>query len=322
MSPEVNNTEIVFGPVPSRRLGRSMGINNIPLKTCSYSCIYCQIGNTNILSTKRKEIFKPERIYHEVSEKVIFLKSLNEKIDYLTFVADGEPTLDFSIGKSIEMLKPLGINIAVITNSSLIWDKDVRNDLMKADLVSVKIDTVIPAIWHKINRPHGSLELDKIINGIREFAAEYSGKLVTETMLIKDVNDDNKSLQETAVIINSLSPAKSFILIPTRPTAVKSALAPDEEIINIAFQIFSDIIKNVELAISYEGTNFSFLLNSEKELLSILAVHPMRYDAVEEFLKKSNMGWNTINQLVNQRILKKVKYQGNYFIMKSNLNIL
>ncbi|MFA7359755.1 MAG: radical SAM protein [Candidatus Kapaibacterium sp.] len=322
MSPEVNNTEIVFGPVPSRRLGRSMGINNIPLKTCSYSCIYCQIGNTNILSTKRKEIFKPKRIYHEVSEKVIFLKSLNEQIDYLTFVADGEPTLDFSICKSIEILKPLGINIAVITNSSLLWDKDVRNDLMKADLVSVKIDTVIPAIWHKINRPHGSLELDKIINGIREFAAEYSGKLVTETMLIKDVNDDNKSLQETAVIINSLSPAKSFILIPTRPTAVKSAIAPDEEIINIAFQIFNDIIKNVELAISYEGTNFSFLLNSEKELLSILAVHPMRYDDVEEFLKKSNMGWNTFNQLVNQRILKKVKYQGNYFIMKSNLNIL
>ncbi len=322
MDCEVNNTEIVFGPVPSRRLGRSMGINNIPPKNCSYSCVYCQIGKTNTLSTKRKEIFKPEKIYNAVYEKVNYLRKNNEQLDYLTFIADGEPTLDLNIGKCIEILKPLGINIAVITNSSLLWDKNVREDLMKADLVSVKIDTVIPAIWHKINRPHGSLKLEKIVNGIREFVAEYSGKLITETMLIKDINVDIKSLQETVALIDCLKPAKSFILIPTRPTPEIYAIAPDENIINLAYQIFNNNIENVELAISYEGTNFSYQLNSEKELLSILSVHPMRYDAVEEFLKKSNMGWDIIYQLVNKRILKKVYYQGNYFLMKSNLNIM
>jgi wyosine [tRNA(Phe)-imidazoG37] synthetase (radical SAM superfamily) len=319
---ENTNPEIIFGPVPSRRLGRSMGINNIPLKTCSYSCIYCQIGNTNILSTKRKEFYEPERIYNEVSEKVICLRNINEKIDYITFVADGEPTLDINIGKSIEILKPIGVNIAVITNSSLLWDKDVRNDLMKADLVSVKIDTGIPEIWHKLNRPHGYLKLETIIDGIKEFADVFKGKLITETMLVKDINDSVVELTQTAKIIKRINPEISYILVPTRPPAESFAGVPEEGDINVAFQIFNEELGKVELAISNEGTDFSFLLNSEKELLGILAVHPMRYDAVEEFLKKSNMGWNVINKLVNQGILTKIKYKNNYFVMKRTKNLL
>ncbi|MFA5010778.1 MAG: radical SAM protein [Ignavibacteria bacterium] len=319
---EINKVEIVFGPVPSRRLGRSIGINNIPSKTCSYSCIYCQIGNTNNLTTKRKEIFQPQRIFDEAAKKVKSLKIIKEHIDYLTFVSDGEPTLDINIGKSIEILKPLGINIAVITNSSLLWDKDVRRDLMKADLVSVKIDTVIPDLWHKINRPHGSLELEKLLNGVKEFAITYPGKLVTETMLLKDINDDAISLKETAKFISSINPAIPYILIPTRPPAETFVKTPDEKIINYAFQIFKDNIENVKLAISNEGTNFSFLLESEKELLSILAVHPMRYDAVDEFLKKSNMESCAINKLINKGILKKIKYQNNYFIINKNHGLL
>jgi wyosine [tRNA(Phe)-imidazoG37] synthetase (radical SAM superfamily) len=318
MTEEVNNTKIVFGPVPSRRLGRSIGINNIHPKFCSYSCIYCQIGKTNFMSTKRKEFFSPNKIYNEVCRKVNQLQKTGEQIDYLTFVADGEPTLDINLWKSIELIKPLGIKIAVITNSSLLWDKEVRNDLMKADWVSVKIDSVIFDTWHKINRPCGHLELDAIINGIEEFALAFTGELVTETMLVKDINDDIESLLETAKAIKKINPAKSYILAPTRPPAEYFVKPPDEEEINIAFQIFNKILKNVELAIFYEGTNFSYSLDAEKELLSILAVHPMRYDAVDEFLKKSNLGWNIINQLVNQGIFKKVKFQNNDFIIKSN----
>ena len=145
---------IVFGPIPSRRLGRSLGINNIPPKVCSYSCIYCQIGATDSMSIKRNEYFSPKDILIEVSEKVKQLQSTGERIDYLTFVPDGEPTLDINLGKTIDLLKPLGIKIAVITNSSLLWDEEVQKDLFKADWVSVKIDTVDEKIWHKIDRPN------------------------------------------------------------------------------------------------------------------------------------------------------------------------
>ena len=133
---------VVFGPIPSRRLGRSLGVNNIPPKICSYSCVYCQVGLTDSMSIQRKEFYPPTEIVNEILEKVEQLKKSDETIDYISFVPDGEPTLDVNLGKEIQLIKPLGINVAVITNSSLLWDKDVRDDLILADWVSVKIDTV------------------------------------------------------------------------------------------------------------------------------------------------------------------------------------
>ena len=191
---------IIFGPVPSRRLGRSLGVNNIPPKVCSYSCIYCQVGATDSMSIKRKEFYSSDQIYYEVAEKVRQLNKVGEKIDNITFVPDGEPTLDINIGNTIEKLKSFGIKIAVITNASLIWDIQVQKDLMKADWVSLKIDSVIENIWRKINRPHGLLDLQKILHGIEEFAASFRGILVTETMLVKGVNDNRESLSKTAQI--------------------------------------------------------------------------------------------------------------------------
>jgi wyosine [tRNA(Phe)-imidazoG37] synthetase (radical SAM superfamily) len=184
---------IIFGPIPSRRLGRSLGVNNIPPKVCSYSCVYCQVGATDSMTIKRKVFFSPDEIYNEVSEKIRQIEKAGEKIDYITFVPDGEPTLDINLGNIIERLKSFGIRIAVITNSSLIWEKEVRNDLMKADWVSVKIDSVYDNIWRKINKPHGLLELQKIISGIKEFAFSFKGLLVTETMLVKGINDNKES---------------------------------------------------------------------------------------------------------------------------------
>ena len=133
---------IAFGPVPSRRLGRSLGINNIPPKVCSYSCAYCQVGKTIQMEAQRRPYYSPQEIYEEVKEKVESSRSQGLAIDYLTFVPDGEPTLDANLGKEIDMLKPLGIKMAVISNASLIWDESVREDLKKADWVSVKVDAL------------------------------------------------------------------------------------------------------------------------------------------------------------------------------------
>ena len=308
---------IIFGPIPSRRLGRSLGINNIPPKICSYSCVYCQIGVTDSMSIKRKNYYLLDEVFKEVSEKVKQLQSAGEKIDYLTFVPDGEPTLDINLGKEIDLLKPLGVKIAVITNSSLLWDENVRNDLMNADWVSVKIDTVDEKLWHKIDRPNGKLDLQKIITGIKTFASAFKGTLVTETMLVKGINDDTESIQKTAEIISQIKPEKSFILVPIRPPAEKFVEPPSEENLNIAYQIFCTLLSDVELLISNEGTNFSYSSNAEKELLSILAVHPMRKDAIETFINKANSKWDLLEKLINKSVLKEVKYSGSTFFVKN-----
>ncbi|HOI28764.1 MAG TPA: radical SAM protein [Melioribacteraceae bacterium] len=308
---------IVFGPIPSRRLGRSLGINNIPPKVCSYSCIYCQVGKTDSMSVRRDKFFTTEEIYDQVAEKLSHLKKTGEKVDYLTFVPDGEPTLDINLGNTIERLKKFGLKIAVITNSSLLCEGDVRNDLLGADWVSVKIDSVYEDIWKKINRPHGTLILKNILEGIREFANVFKNELVTETMLVKGVNDFVESLYKTAQLISGIKPAKAFILTPTRPPAEKNVNPTSEEKLNDAFQIYSSMIPNVELITYYEGINFSYASNLSGELLSILSVHPMRKDAVEEFLFKAKSDWELIDDLVEKRLLVEVKYSNSIYYLRN-----
>jgi wyosine [tRNA(Phe)-imidazoG37] synthetase (radical SAM superfamily) len=308
---------IAFGPIPSRRLGRSLGVNNIPPKICSYSCVYCQVGLTDSMSIERKEFYPLEEIVTEVSERVEQLIKSDEKIDYITFVPDGEPTLDMNLGKEIQLLKPLGINIAVITNSSLLWDKEVREDLLLADWISVKIDTADEKVWHKINRPYGKLDLQKVLNGVRTFRNSYKGTLVTETMLVKGLNDSKESLTNTAEFIGKINPGKAYILVPTRPPAEKFVEPPPEENINMAYQIFNTQIKSVELLTGGEGSDFTYSSDVEKELLGILAVHPMKKEAVEIFLNKAETDWKLIKELINKNILREVQYSATAFIIKN-----
>ena len=307
---------IAFGPVPSRRLGHSLGINNIPPKICTYSCIYCQLGRTLNMQLERSLFYKPEEIQAEVKSKVKNANERVEPIDYLTFVPDGEPTLDINLGKEIELLRQLDIKIAVITNASLIHQEEVRNDLNKADLVSLKIDTVSDDIWHRINKPHRSLKLNKILDGLMEFLNTFEGVLTTETMLIRDINDATGEINKIANFIRELNPKKSYISVPTRPPAEKWVKAATEERINMAYQIFNEKSIDVEYLIGYEGNDFAFSGDVEEDLLSITSVHPMREDAVNEFLEKAKLGWNVIEKLINEDKLIDVKYNDKVFYMR------
>ncbi len=305
----------VFGPIPSRRLGRSLGINNIPEKICSYSCVYCQIGATDSMSITRKEFYPPSDIGADVVSTVHSLRKAGEKIDYLTFVPDGEPTLDINLGKEIDLLKHLDIPVAVITNSSLLWDADVRSDLMKADWVSVKIDTVDESLWHRIDRPNGKLRLSTILDGIQKFASEYRGTLVTETMMVRAINDSVDSIAMTAEFVKSIRPSMAYILVPTRPPAEHAVEPPTEESLTTAYHRFSAAVGTVELLVYNEGNAFTFSSDAERELLNIIAVHPMRMEAVRLFLLKANAGWNIIDRLLADQVLKEIHYGGySYFV--------
>jgi len=307
---------VVYGPVPSRRLGHSLGINNIPPKICSYSCVYCQLGNTPNKQVERKTFYDPEEIAQSVEQKVKQLREKGEPIDYLTFVPDGEPTLDSNLGKEIELLKPLNIKIAVITNASLIWRQDIRQDLQKADWVSLKADSVSKETWRRINRPQKSLQLEGILDGMTKFANVFKGELATESMLIKGINDDIREIETIADFLAQLKPNKAYLAIPTRPPAVTTVTAASEQTINTAYQIFGNKLSNIEYLIGYEGNAFAFTGNAENDLLSITSVHPMREEAVIQLLRKADVGWGVVEKLIEDDRLMKLEYQGQRFYMR------
>jgi len=306
---------LVFGSVPSRRLGQSLGINNIPPKTCSYSCVYCQIGRTNHMKVKRSAFYKPEEIYSQTKQKLSDIGG--ERVDYLSFVPDGEPTLDVNLGRHINLLRPLGIKIAVITNASLLWMEEVKNDLLKADWVSVKIDTVNHNVWKKIDRPHGSLELNKILQGVSDFAERFKGKLVTETMLIHEFNDDKSHLKEAADCIKCINPDKAYILVPTRPPAETDVVKPTAETLRNAYDIFRQRDIPTECIAGDEGDSFYFTDNFVNDLLSILAVHPVRENAILNLLKKRGMDESVVNQLIDRQMISSYEYEGKRFYKRN-----
>jgi len=308
---------IAFGPVPSRRLGRSLGINNIPPKICTYSCVYCQVGKTRRMQVERGPFYEPEEIFKSVENKVESARKKGESIDYLTFVSDGEPTLDLNLGHEIDQLKTLGIRIAVITNSSLIYRDDVRADLLKADWVSLKFDSIRKTDWRKINRPHPELELELILEGMLDFSKIFSGELVTETMLIHGHSYDIDIRTEMADFLSRLNPAKVYLAIPTRPPAEAWVRPPLPEDINHAFQIFRRKLDQVEYLIGYEGNAFAFTGRVEEDLLSITAVHPMRRTAVSDFLTKAAADWSVVDRLIAQSKLIETEFEGQKFYLRN-----
>jgi len=314
--------KLAFGPVPSRRLGRSLGINNIPAKICSYSCVYCQLGKNTNMTMKRQVFYKPEDISEEVKKKVNGAFLRNETIDYLTFVPDGEPTLDLDLGKTIALLKETKIPIAVLTNASLIWQNDVREDLLEANMVSLKVDAISEDLWKKVNRPTRSLKLDKVLEGITEFTEEFKGKVISETMLLDGVDYETESEKIATFLKNLKSLSKAYISVPTRPPTERWVKPAKEETLNAAFQVFSEKLNadRAEYLIGYEGNAFAFTGKMEEDLLSITAVHPMRKEAVEKFLKKANADWQIIHKLLQEGKLREVEYEGNTYYMRKLLS--
>jgi len=307
---------ITFGPIPSRRLGRSLGINNIPPKACTYSCVYCQIGKTSNMKIQPQVFYSPSQIFNEVQEKVEKSKEKGEPIDYLTFVPDGEPTLDINLGQEIKLIKSLGIKIAVITNASLMEQKQVRENLKEADLVSLKVDSVREEVWRRVNHPHRSLCLKSILGGILEFSRIFKGKIITETMLIKNINDGSQYIKKVANFLGELKPSKSYLSLPIRPPADSRVQSPSEEVVNQNYNLFKEKIKQVECLIGYEGNTFAFTGEVEEDILSITSVHPMREEALKDFLERAKSDWSIVEGLIKQGKLVESEYEGHKFYIR------
>jgi wyosine [tRNA(Phe)-imidazoG37] synthetase (radical SAM superfamily) len=265
----------------------------------------------------RESFYDPDIIFQQVNEKIQQLTDNDEHIDYITIVSDGEPTLDKELAMLITKLKRLSYPVAVITNSSLIDQKDVQDALATADLVSLKIDAVSDSIWKQIDRPQGSLNLDDILRGIIDFSTQYDNTLYTEIMVVHQINDSLDELKKIAEFIAQINPVKSFLSIPTRPPSESWVKPASEETLAQAYQLFTDLNIPTEYLMGYEGDDFTYSGNAEQELLSILSVHPMRKEAVEQFLKKANESWILIERLIkNQQIVKHRLNNHTYFSKK------
>jgi wyosine [tRNA(Phe)-imidazoG37] synthetase (radical SAM superfamily) len=274
------------------------------------------LGRTLGKKIERTSFYQPQEISDKAKAKIEKTLEIGHKIDYLTFVADGEPTLDLNLGREIEMLHPLGFKIAVITNGSLISREDVRGDLAKADWVSLKVDCTREQMWRRVNRPQLTLQLPIILEGMLEFASSFEGELVTETMLVRGLNDESDQLQELAIFLKQLQPAKGYLSVPTRPPAESWVEPPPETVLNQAYQILSEQLDIVECLTGHETTDFSLSGDPAEDILSITAVHPMRQEALEKVLQQRGTDFSIVDRLLEKGELLKLDYRGQTFYMR------
>jgi wyosine [tRNA(Phe)-imidazoG37] synthetase (radical SAM superfamily) len=313
--PTTPSPPVAFGPVRSRRLGWSLGINNVPLKTCTYSCVYCQVGATDRARLDREAFIAPDVIVGAVAARLAECRAASQPVDYVTFVPDGEPTLDWNLGVEIRLMSAPDCRVAVLTNGSLLWRDDVRDELSAADLVSVKVDTVNEPTWRRLDRPIGNLRLPTVLDGIRRFAAGYRGDLITETMLVAGINDNEALIEQTARFIGALEPLRAYVAVPTRPPAEPWVRAPSIEAARRAADNFRAAELPTELLVEDDcAATFSPSSNPATGLIGIVAVHPMSVADARTYLARCGGNWAVAERLLDEGRLVMVTRHGRTYL--------
>ncbi len=303
----------VYGPVPSRRLGRSLGVSPIPSKTCNYSCVYCQLGRTDHMTNTRQDFFDPQEILDEIVNAV---KENPVGIDYITFVGEGEPTLCKSIGYLMrEARRKTGLPVAIITNGALLYDKDVRDDLMSADIVLPSLDAANEKTFLKINRSHREIKFGRMVEGLKIFAKSFKGKIWIEVMIVKNINDSEEELKGISKILEDMGPDRVYVNVPIRPPAEKWAEIPDEKAIAMAHEILHSYV-----IAGYEEGDFHIEKPERlrEEILKICERHPMREDQIKVLAQKFSLDPDDlIKSIEDDPEMKTILYNGKrFFLMK------
>ncbi|TKJ45799.1 radical SAM protein [Candidatus Aerophobetes bacterium Ae_b3b] len=260
----------IFGPVPSRRLGFSLGVDTIPFKTCSLNCIYCQLGRTINKTIQRKEYIAADDISREIEEVL----REGKRIDYITFSGSGEPTLNSEIRRMISRIKELtSIPLAILTNGTLLYRPRIREDLMEADLVIPSLDTVTQEIFEMVNRPHPSLKIEKVITGIDSFSQEFNGKVWLEIMVVKGINDSLEEIEKAAQVIKQMNLEKIQLNTVVRPPAEEFARPLTREDLN---NIKTVLGKKCEIIAEFKrATQKAYKRDVEKSILSMVKRRPV-----------------------------------------------
>ena len=303
----MTNFKYIYGPVPSRRMGLSVGISPIAEGHCNYSCIYCQLGRTRNMTNERKRYFDHKDIVEEF--KLYLSKDI--KFDVATIVGDGEPLLYADLGILIDELKLLTDKpIALITNGSLLFDGKVREDLKNADIILPSLDATDEEMFKKINRPHGSIRFDDVIRGLQIFSNEYDGQLWIETMIVEGINDNREFFLDLKKLLSTIKYHKLYINSPVRPPAETYVKQVSKNVIEEAVSILGGI--SIDKLVS-EGF-YSEVEDDYEAVLSIIRRHPMNQFEIKSFIEqrgKSDIK-NFFERLNNDAKIEMVDYKGYY----------
>jgi wyosine [tRNA(Phe)-imidazoG37] synthetase (radical SAM superfamily) len=277
----------VYGPVPSRRLGQSLGIDPIPFKTCNWNCVYCQLGRSTPMTNERREYFPPDEIVDEVKAAIESRK--RGEIDWITFVGSGEPTLHAGLGRMMTQIKALtGIPVAVITNGSLLYQPEVRKDLIEADAVLPSLDAGTEALYRKINRPWPELTFERLVTGLTAFRREYGGKLWIEVMLLKGINDTESALTDLARVLTGIGPDEVHLNLPIRPPSESWVKPSDSEGLTRARNMLGEVAKVVQ------PPGGVFNLSAYEDVMDavtgVITRHPMLEEEILQTLERWTPG--------------------------------
>jgi wyosine [tRNA(Phe)-imidazoG37] synthetase (radical SAM superfamily) len=220
----------IFGPLKSRRLGNSLGINLTPYKVCTFDCIYCQLGKTTQKTQARQEYLPAAEILEELRNWLQNNPDEAKSLEYITFSGSGEPTLNIKIGELIVEIKKISnVPVAVITNASLLADPLVRAVLLTADLIVPSLDAVVPEVFEKIDQPQEGIKVEEIINGLISLRKEFRGQIWLEVMLVSGINDDLRYIKKLKEVADQINPDKIQINSPVRSSAEQNILPPDRQ---------------------------------------------------------------------------------------------
>ncbi len=297
----------IYGPVPSRRLGISLGVSPIPKKTCNYSCIYCQLGRTNHMTNTRKMFYNVEEI---ISEFETILKR-DILFDVVTIVGEGEPTLYIGLGELIKEIKHrTNKPVAVITNGALLYNQLVRHELLLADIVLPTLDAYDEESFKKINRPHGTISFARVIDGLIQFSKEYKGKLWIEMMFVKGYNNDLSNILKFKQLLTKINYDKLYLNTPVRPPAESFVKALTSNEMN---EIESKL-NGISIDLLYSEGFYSDISNHFQAILSIIKRHPMNQHEIRAFLKtrKCKSIDKIIAQLKQDSNIDVINYKGFY----------
>lgn len=310
----IKKYEYVFGPVPSRRLGASLGVDVLPLKTCTQNCIYCQLCVDQDPIIDIRTYANPQQVIDEVISRI----KEGIKVDYITFSGSGEPTLHKDLGFMIDSIKEkTGKKVAVITNGTMLWKPEVRKGLANADLVMPSLDAFDSESFKIINRPHDKITFDLLVEGLTSFRKEYVGQIWLEIFLIKGINTVFDSLKTLKLLVKGINPDRIQLNTVARP-GVDKTLKPlsQEEMLEIARIIGYDA-EGISLAGNIEKS--SDTANIEEKVLDMLKRRDCRSEDLANGLQvELSRVVSVLDELENQGIVVRVNRGEDVFFERKN----
>lgn len=286
--------QFIFGPVPSRRLGMSLGIDLVPRKVCSLDCVYCEVGTTTKLTTQRMEYVPFNKVIKELDD---FLEH-NVPPDFITFSGYGEPTLNSRAGDVLQYIKTHypHLQVAVLTNGTLLNDLQVRSELMHADVVLPSLDAATDKTFRKLNRPAGDMDVTRNIQGLADFKKEFQGEMWLEIFILPGYNDNNRDVEELRKAIEKIRPNRIQLNTLDRPGAIKGIRPATEGELNAIKDKLQFPVAEVVASSATRKTSTAYRNDTEQTILETIARRPCTLHDMREILGLHN---NEINKYLD-----------------------